>query len=1315
MRAKSATKTENPPEIMTESYSERLASLENAQPPADFTLQHPRCVINILRRHYARYTPEMVASVCGCTVEEFLRVAETICANSGREKTTAIVYAVGWTQHSTGVQIIRAAGIIQLLLGNIGRPGGGIMAMRGHASIQGSTDIPTLYNLLPGYIPQPAAMRNHGKLRDYLEHEHVKHGYWSNLPKFIVSLLKAWYGEAATKENDWGYDWLPRLDDNYSQLPTFVKMAEGKVKGLFLFGQNPAAGSPNAKLHRYAMRQLDWLVVRDWFEIESACYWYKGPDGPDPKTNATEIFFMPAASSPEKEGTLTNTQRLLQWHDKAVDPPGDCRSDLWFLFDLGKRLKRLYAGSTKPRDQGLLNLTWDYDYDAPPKLPDGATSRIAGEPDAQKVLKEINGYTVADRKPVSGFSALKDDGSTACGCWIYSGVYPKEGYNRARERKRTPGVYTSPNWGFAWPHNRRMMYNRASADPEGRPWSDRKKYIWWDAAQGRWTGVDEPDFEPEKAPCYRPPPGAEGMDSIAGDSPFIMKPDGKGWLFAPSGAKDGPLPAHYEPVESPVPNELYAQQENPAVKLHDLPLNLKSAPLDADFPVVATTFRLTEHYLSGPMSRFNSWLNELQPEMFIELSPELAAERGIQHGGWMVAWNRRAAIEARAMVTRRVRPLLVNGRTAHQIAIPFHWGFAGETVGSVANDLTSMIADPNVSMHEAKAFVCNVRPGRIERASRRAHGSRALARVPRRAGRTRGGAARGAGEMSALERIAEVWERPAPPPLREETGFFTDTSLCIGCKACEVACKQWNQLPGDGFHWTGNSYDNTVALSATTWRHVAFIEQMDGDGHRPRWLMMSDVCKHCVEAPCVEACPTGSLIYNEFGAVYVQQDICNGCAYCVVACPFGVIDRNREDGGAYKCTLCYDRQKDGMTPACAKSCPTESIQFGPVSWLREKARRACARIACARRDGCLSLRRRIQWRIQCAERLLSAERQAGCIQSPGGAAAPRDQHEAELSGELCGRRRFSGNLRDLLPQRGQVMAPAVTIEGYYGLPMLKRPLWKWEIALYFFAEGISSGSYILGSMADLAECRRYANFVRNARYLSLAALLPCPALLVADLGRPARFHHMLRVFKPRSPMNMGAWALTAFAGPVTLLALAEATRLRRSPARAVTLAGLPFALFMLGYPGVLLSTTSIPVWSQTRWLGAVLGSSSLASAAGALSVCGDKASRPALHSIAAAAHAGEALAFAAYIAESGPALDPLTQGRYSRLFRAGAIAAGIALPPVVSMLARRRSRPWAIAAGALSMAGALALKWAIVYAGHDSAADPAAARRAMRA
>jgi formate dehydrogenase major subunit len=573
-------------------HKEGTGSLDNPVPEKDPTLQNPRCVLNLLRKHYARYTPEMVARICGCKEEEFLRVAETICANSGRERTTCLIYAVGWTQHSIGVQIIRAATLVQLLLGNIGRPGGGIMAMRGHASIQGSTDVPTLYELLPGYIPQPSTTRHHTNLSAYIEKETPKTGFWSNTPKYIISLLKAWYGEAATKENDYGFDWVPKFDDDYSHLANSVRMAEGKMTGMFLFGQNPAAGAPNGKLARDGLKKLKWLVVRDWFEIDTAAFWYKGPENPDPKTIGTEIFFVPAASSSEKEGTFTNTQRLLQWHDKATDPPGDCRSDLWFVNDLGKRMKKLYADSTRKRDQGLLNLTWSYDHDHPEVLPDGRPGRITDEPSAAKVLMEINGYTIADRKQVENFNALKDDGSTACGCWIYSGVYPAEDNNRSRSRKRTPGVYTSPEWGFCWPLNRRMLYNRASADPDGKPWSDRKKYMYWDEQNKRWAGPDIPDFEPTKPPQYRPAPESRGMEAIAGDAPFIMKPDGRGWLFAPMGAKDGPLPTHYEPIESPVPNLLYpVQRDNPTVERFDVPLNPYN-PLDSEFPLVATNYPL---------------------------------------------------------------------------------------------------------------------------------------------------------------------------------------------------------------------------------------------------------------------------------------------------------------------------------------------------------------------------------------------------------------------------------------------------------------------------------------------------------------------------------------------------------------------------------------------------------------------------------------------------------------------------------------------------------------------------------------------------
>jgi formate dehydrogenase major subunit len=388
------------------------------------------------------------------------------------------------------------------------------------------------------------------------------------------------------------------------------------------------------------------------------------------------------------------------------------------MWNLGRRMKQLYAGSTRDVDQGILNLTWDYAFDHPHVLPDGRPSTTRDEPDAAKVLREINGRETASGRLLQKYQELKDDGSTACGCWIYVGVYPEEDHNRSRDRQGDREKPVHPNWAWAWPNNRRMLYNRASADPEGKPWSERKRYVWWDEEKGQWTGLDTPDFEPDKRPDYRPPEGSTGMASIAGDAPFILKPDGQGWLYAPGGTKDGTLPTHYEPFESPLAsNPLYQQRENPTATRHDAPLNAMAAPGDPDFPLVGTNYRLTEHYLSGPMSRFDSWLNELQPAMFAEISPELARERGITHGDWVVVSSRRGSIEARALVTPRMPSLKVAGQTLHQVGLPIHFSWAGEVAGGMANDLTSIVTDPNVSIHEAKSFTCNIRPGRLERGS----------------------------------------------------------------------------------------------------------------------------------------------------------------------------------------------------------------------------------------------------------------------------------------------------------------------------------------------------------------------------------------------------------------------------------------------------------------------------------------------------------------------------------------------------------------------------------------------------------------------
>jgi formate dehydrogenase major subunit len=673
-----------------------------ATPERDETLQHPRCVFQILKRHFARYTPEVVEQVCGTPQDIFLRVAEAITANSGRERTTAFCYAVGWTQHTVGVQNIRAAAILQLLLGNVGRPGGGILALRGHATIQGSTDVPTLYNLLPGYLQMP--LESQPALGDYYAANQPTDGWWHNLPKYMVSLLKAWYGARATAENDWGYQYLPKLNgaEDYSYYPMFFKMKDGKVKGLFVMGENFAVGGPGARVEREAMRKLDWCVVRDPFLVETADFWKL--DGVDPATVDTEVFFMPAAWPPEKDGSFTNTQRMLQWHEKAVDPPGEARSETWFMVHLGRRLRDLYASSQEERDQPLLAMTWEYPLEGEMR-----------EPSAQAVAEEVSGYRVMDGAQVSGFGELRDDGTTACGCWIYSGVVPEKGLNLAARRLRDKlGEHTNHSqWGWVWPNNRRILYNRASADPDGQPWSERKRLVWWDREQRKWIGYDTPDFPRDKAPDTPAQPDAMGIDAHTGADPFIMNGDGRAWLYAPSGLKDGPLPAHYEPFESPIANALYPDwQNNPCVITFDRRDNPMHGRDNPRYPYIITTYRLTEHHTSGAMSRWNSWLSELQPALFCEIDAQLAQEKGVANGDWVTIATSRSSIEARALVTDRVQPLKIGKRRVHVIGLPYHFGPSGLVTGDVANDLIGVALDPNVRIHEAKAFTCDLRKGR---------------------------------------------------------------------------------------------------------------------------------------------------------------------------------------------------------------------------------------------------------------------------------------------------------------------------------------------------------------------------------------------------------------------------------------------------------------------------------------------------------------------------------------------------------------------------------------------------------------------------
>ncbi len=673
----------------------------------DLTLTHPRCVFQVLKRHFARYDAELVQRVCGISAADFTWLAQTLVSASGRERTTAWVYAVGWTQHTTGVQHIRTAAILQLLLGNMGRPGGGIMALRGHASIQGSTDIPTLHDLLPGYLPMP---RQEDETMDGYLARMPDTGFWGNKRAYLVSLLKAWFGDAATAENEYLLPLLPRISGDHGTYRTVLDMIEGNVKGYFLWGQNPAVGSAGSRLQRLALAKLDWLVVRDLTVIESATFWQ---DSPEIATGelatgqiGTEVFFLPAASHVEKDGTFTNTQRMLQWHHKALDPPGDARSDLWFAYHLGKRIRARLATSDAERDHLLRSLTWDY-----PEVGDDA------EPDAAAVLQEINGRG-PDGALLSGFGELKPDGSTSCGCWIYSGCYAGGVNQTARRKPQREQSWVAPEWGWAWPANRRLLYNRASADPGGRPWSEKKRYVWWNEEAGEWTGHDVPDFEKTKSPDYIPPDGAVGPAALAGTDPFIMQRDGKGALFVPTGLKDGPLPAHYEPSESPVRNDVYKQDTSPASVLYprDAATSEQLAPHAATFPYIFTTYRLTEHHTAGGMSRTLSRLAELQPELFCEVSPELAAERGLENAGWATIISARAAIEARVLVTRRIRPLrLADGVVVHQVGLPYHWGSEGMVTGDVVNDLLPFALDPNVLIQESKVATCDVRPGRRPR------------------------------------------------------------------------------------------------------------------------------------------------------------------------------------------------------------------------------------------------------------------------------------------------------------------------------------------------------------------------------------------------------------------------------------------------------------------------------------------------------------------------------------------------------------------------------------------------------------------------
>jgi len=689
----------------------------DGNPLRDETLQDPNCVFQLLKKHYQRYDLDMVSQVTGCPTDK-LEEAYALYATTGQpDKTGNIMYAMGQTQHTVGSQNVRCMGMVQLLLGNTGRPGGGVNALRGESNVQGSTDMALLAHIIPAYISTPSAGA-HPTLADYIEKETPKTSYWANKPKFLISLLKAWWGDHATAENDFAYDYMGKVESaaNHYFIKLFEDMHAGKVRGAWLLGQNPAVGGPNARFEREALEQLDWLVVQEIFQTETVAFWQE--PGKNPANIKTEVFVLPAADAMEKEGSIDTSGRLIQWRPKVAEAPGEALPDHDIINLVALKLKEMYQVEPGPFADPILHLTWDYS--------GGPSHPVVGElVDISKVAQEINGYAVEDVLGADGnvlvkagdllqsFGLLQADGSTACGNWLYVGYfYPTpdgEGNilpaTKRRGQKDPSGLGLYPYWAYAWPLNRRIIYNRCSADSQGNPWPGGKDLIWWDASAGRWTGWDVPDFAVTKAP------GDPGFND-----PFIMKTDGKGWLFG--ALNEGPFPTHYEPVETPVDNLLYpGQKNNPAIKIwrtnegQDIGNNYGDP---SEFPLIATTYRVCEHWQAGGMSRWLPWLAEAHPQMFVELSEELAEEKGIRNGDKVKIRSARGQINAVAIVTKRFKPFQVNGRTVHQVGMPWHFGWGGGSEapslaqGDTANDLTPHVGDANTTIPEYKAFLVNV-------------------------------------------------------------------------------------------------------------------------------------------------------------------------------------------------------------------------------------------------------------------------------------------------------------------------------------------------------------------------------------------------------------------------------------------------------------------------------------------------------------------------------------------------------------------------------------------------------------------------------
>jgi formate dehydrogenase major subunit len=652
----------------------------------DPALAHPRSVFQLMKQHYSRYSPERVASICGCTPEEFERAAEVVCSTGRAGRSGTILYALGWTQHSHSVQLIHAAAMLQLLLGNIGIPGGGVNAQRGHSNIQGATDMGA-WNMLPGYLRLPLATWQ--SLEDYVAANAPRPlrpdslNYWSNTPKFLVSLLKSYYGEKATAANEFGYRFLPKIaeGENHGWGFLFDRMARGEMEGLVSFGMNPVANGPNTPKMLVGLSKLKWLAVVENFETETSAFWKAGalapeyyPEAPRAQDVETEVFLLPAACFAEKDGTFVNSSRWLQWKRAALEPPGEAKPDQEIIARLFLELRRLYEEEGGKGKESLLAVAWDYGNPL--------------SPDLEEVAKELNGQLVATGRQLSSFSELKDDGSTRCGNWLYSGSYTEAGNMMARRGQEDPtGLGLFPSYSWSWPSNRRILYNRASADAEGRPWDPTRAPLRYQ--NGRYVG-DVADYKGDAHP--------EDLGA------FIMLPEGVAKLFTPDFA-EGPFPEHYEPLESPVENALH-----PGVGSNPLATVFRGEkdPLGTvqEYPYVALTYRLTEH--------FHYWTKHvetnsiLQSRFFVEVPEALAREKGIRSGDRVRVTSARGSVEGAAMVTKRVRPLEVAGRTIYQIGLPIHWGFLGRVKGPLINNLTPSVLDPNAGTPEFKGFLVNL-------------------------------------------------------------------------------------------------------------------------------------------------------------------------------------------------------------------------------------------------------------------------------------------------------------------------------------------------------------------------------------------------------------------------------------------------------------------------------------------------------------------------------------------------------------------------------------------------------------------------------